>query len=376
MAKNYMLIIFLVWISVSNAIGNVVTFSNSDDIPYIPEQVLDSLIEEDRRFNQQKTMDRMKGMLGIIPTVEVSMILPVKNSILGKEMDSIREEIAKIYIESLSEAGVPVVSYSDWKENEFKPVLKVFLSFSDTTFIMWLYCEDQFILQRKPEAYKYQTIWEESNFISCPTILIDETAESRKVICEEAKKLLDNFIQLYKKANTTQMETNPAQSPTAEEQKKISQYISDSPVDELEGLTCFFPVTEIRMGPGTLNPVSHKSFAINEKIINRYLMILQNNNIPITPLEVWEEDPCKTYMKIGLHMGQGAVFVASLYDRYILKRSPEEIEYIYTWSYSQSLEDEKLTKAKQMRFFLSQSDIAFKDFVKAYRAANLLEEDN
>ena len=208
--------------------------------------------------DQQKTLRRLKGMTGIVVTVDVSMILPVKNSPLGKEMDSVREDIAKALTETLCAAGVSVVSFSDWQKSEFKPVMRAFLSFSDTTFIMWLYCEDQFILQRNSKFYKYMKIWEGSEYISCPTILNNDTTESRKVILEKSKELLDDFIRTYQEANPGQTNVDKPQSPSAEEQNAILQSIGDSPGNKLEGLTCFIPKIETMRGSDAMSGKSGK----------------------------------------------------------------------------------------------------------------------
>ena len=56
--------------------------------------------------------------------------------------------------------------------------------------------------------------------------------------------------------------------------------------------------------------------------MDRYMMALKKNNIPLTSMSVWEKDPVKTYMKITLAMGERPMFNAVLFDRYILGRNP------------------------------------------------------
>ncbi len=99
---------------------------------------------------------------------------------------------------------------------------------------------------------------------------------------------------------------------------------------------------------------------MGDKIINKYLIALKRNNIPITRLSVWEKDLAKTHMKISMFLGEHPMFTSVLFDRYVLKRNPDEFEYWSIWGYNQSFKGEKLSQGKAVNFLLAQNTRALK----------------
>ena len=216
-------------------------------------------------------------------------------------------------------------------------------------------------------------IWQSRGMFSCPTILKDDTAESRKVIIESSRKLMDNFIQKYHKANPTRARVSKPDSPSAEEQNMISQFIQGKSSDnELKDLSRFFPAIDFRgTESGYLRGPTPKQMVIIEKIVNKYALALKKNDIPQTDLSTWTKDPIKTHMKYSLIISEDfAMFTLALFDRYVLKRNPEEFEYWSIWAHNQSFEGEEVSRAKAVNFFMAQNTMALKEFVRDYKAAN------
>lgn len=373
MIKKYML--FCVMFGIMSLTETVLAIPQPEEPVYIPQQLLEDMTGNKWIPDQEKTRQRLNGLKGLVVLVDADMNLKLKKSPLGQQFDAIRSEIAQTLIGDLVAGGVPVVGYSAWKKSDTKPVLRFRYSFSETDFnVLYVSCEDQYVLQRNPERYKYLATWKDRDSFSCDTLFTEDTQSTKTIMLKEGRAIVKNFIQEFHEASpeTSSAIPNIPQSPIGTEFDSISGYIADGDNQGLKGLACFLPALRIDEGREMeLNPLNDRFFAFSEKIMNRYQMCLYRAEIPVTTLSQWEKDSAKAYMKIDMTMfNDFAMFTAVLYDKYSLKRAPGQIEYCNNWAYNQSLEGDKISQAKALNFFVAQSTNAFKEFVRDYKAAN------
>jgi len=360
--------------------GVALTVPQTEEAIYIPQQLLDDMTGNKWIPDQEKTLERLKGLKGLVVLVNVSMDLKLQKSPLGRKIDEIKRDIASSLTDDLVAAGIPVTSYAEWKKNAAKPIIRFNYTFYDTNFnTLYVYCEDQYALLRNPNVYKYLTAWQDRDSFSCDNLFNNDTETIKKMMLTTGQSILKEFIETYQGANpgTGPMALALVEPLSGIEHDKILEFMENGNNEELTGLMCFLPAVRIHDGQrGELSPVSDKFFAINEKIMKKYQMCLQRAKIPVTSLSRWEHDSVKAYLKIDMMMSDAsAMFTAVLYDKYVLKRNPEQFEYCNIWSFNQSLKGDDVTQAKVMKFLLDQSGQAFKEFARDYTTANPQEDE-
>lgn len=354
--------------------------AKTDEPVYINKQHLHSILGAEWRLSKKVYPERLKGVKDLIVVVDAYMKRELRESPLGQQFDTIRSEIAKVLTDKLVKAGLPVVSYDQWKESSAGAVLHFYYDFSGSSNTLHVSCKDIYVLQRNPQFYEYLPAWRDENSFNGKTLLSNDTQTTQTIMFETAQGLLDDFIQQYQQANpeTDSRIQTISQYPSVAEMEGITEFMKSGGDLGLEGLTCFVPAIGIRAGRSSGKSSKNDQYsAMTEKIIKKYELLLRKAQIPVTTVSQWEKNPIKALLCIDMLMLDDlGMFTATLYDRYILKRNPTQVEYRSKWSYGVHMDKRINPSGKVTVFLSSQSGRGFRDFVRAYRKANPLEENS